>query len=213
MLVIKIPKSSSCGVLAHFALFTQLLLLVTTTSTIEAASSNSALPPSGLDDTLPVHNLRSVYELVQSKSWRLIEQQWAAAPKLSDSVRSKIIREVFAYHNDFVVQQLAAYERDNKDQLRTAFPEFNHFYEWNYVQGHINATNSLFEVFRNYVAGSMNAATDSVTDRGARDFAETVLYDKKWPIEKSFNDIHHIMVGQGLYYKMALVLFPQSFTG
>lgn len=208
--VIKIPNSgpssSSIRVVlrptTRIALFTLLLTVLITTS---ANASNS--PALSLDSTLPVHKLRSAYELIQSKSWRLIEQQYASASagRLTDTVKAKIVKELFAYHHQYVSEKLAEYERENKDHLRTVFPDFNHFYEWNYVQGHINATNSLFDVFREYLKSTVEGAGTDLNGLGAKDFAETVLFDKKWPIEKSFNDIHHIMVGQGLYYKMALV--------
>lgn len=211
MFVIKIPNSwrwtqswslpfsifpSSSSVVALFTIVS--VLLATTTSTVAAASN--------LDDNLPVHKLRAAYELVQSKSWHLIEQQFASSAKLSDTVKGKIVKEVFAYHHRFIADELVEYERKNKDHSPTVFPEYNHFYEWNYVQGHINATNSLFDVFRQYLATNVDASsTGGVNALGARDFADTVLFDKKWPIEKSFNDIHNIMIGQGLYYKLATV--------
>lgn len=210
MFVIKIPNSMksrssfSCPLpittaATKFALFTILLAIAPQFTT---AATTSISPSALLDETLPVHKLRAAYELVQSKSWRLIESQYATSSnKPTDSVKTKIVKELFAFHNNYIATQLAVYERENKEQSRSVFPEFNHFYEWNYVQGHINATNSLFDVFRQYLEAHHN----EVDALGARDFAETVLYDKKWPIEKSFNDIHHIMIGQGLYYKMALV--------
>lgn len=212
MFVIKIPHSwwwtqswspfsifPSSSVVALFTIVCVLLATTTTTSSTAAATN--------LDDNLPVHKLRAAYELVQSRSWRLIEQQFASPAKLSDTVKGKIVREVFAYHHRFVADELVAYERQNKDHLLTVFPEYNHFYEWNYVQGHINATNSLFDVFRQYLATNVDAPSSAgaVNALGARDIADTVLFDKKWPIEKSFNDIHNIMIGQGLYYKLATV--------
>lgn len=211
MFVIKIPNSwkrpskiGSRSTNSSVALFTiPLLCLALYTTTIKAASSST----SSLDATLPVHQLRAAYEQVQSKSWLLIEQQWSSGP-LSDTVKAKLVKELFVYHHKYITDHLADYERQHKDRLRTVFPEYNHFYEWNYVQGHINATNSLFDVFSQYLASSISGAAsgNTINTLGARDFAETVLYDKKWPIEKSFHDIHHVMVGQGLYYKMATVL-------
>lgn len=156
------------------------------------------------DPSVPVHKLRSAYEAVQAKSWRLIEQQFrqsSAGP--TDTVKAKIVKELFVYHDTFVGHDVAAYERENKEPR--AFPEFGHYYEWNYVQGHLSAINSLFETFREYLSKALQ--TNEIGALSARDFAETVLNDKKWPIGKSFNDIHHITVGQGLYYKLALVLF------
>lgn len=212
MLVIEIPNSWT---IPHLLTTVALLIMATNTflppplaaAAAAATADGTYSPPPALDDTLPVHKLRAAYELVQAKSWRLIEQQFASSGKLSETVKAKIVKELFVYHHNYVTTQLAVYENANKDHLQTtAFPDFNHFYEWNYVQGHINATNSLFDVFREYLAGAADAPSTEINSLSARDFAETVLYDKKWPIEESFNGIHQIMVGQGLYYKMATVL-------
>lgn len=201
MFVIRIPKSSST-VPPSTILALCLILFAVVVANCDAAetSANGGV----LDDTLPVHKLRAAYEKVQAQSWRLVEAQFVGNGKLTDLVKTKLVKELFDYHHKFVVDALEVYERENKEQLRVVFPEFNHFYEWNYVQGHMNATDSLFEVFRQYL--EMRAGNYNEEDAlSVRDFADTVLYDKKWPIGKSFNDIHHIMVGQGLYYKMALV--------
>lgn len=174
-------------------------LIATSSRTVATASDIDTLP-------VPIHKLVDTYEAVRAKSWRLIEQQYSQASgspsaEPTDAVKAKIVKELFIYHDSFLNNDVAIYERENKDPQ--SFPEFNHFYEWNYVQGHLNAINSLFEAFRLYLGKALQ--TNEIGALGARDFAETVLHDKKWPIGKSFNDIHHITVDQGLYYKMALV--------
>lgn len=185
-------------------MFTTILLA---TAPIAGVSALSHIPVS-LDATLPVHKLRAAYELVQSKSWRLIEQQYLISGQLSDNAKAKIVKELFTYHHQYVADHLSKYERENKDHLQTVFPDFNHFYEWTHVQGHINATISLFDVFRLYLAETVENSVGAADQNGlgAKDFAETVLYDTKLQIAKAFEDIHLIMVGQGLYYKMAMVL-------
>lgn len=193
MRVIKIPSPWAVATLV-----TILLVLYTTPTSSQSVGFT-------LDNTLPVHKLRAAYEIVQAKSWRLIEQQFAISGTLSETVKAKVVKELFSSHHQFIVEQLAGYERENKDNLRSVFPVFNHYYEWNYVQGHINATDSLFDVFRDYLAKNADTVSTELNILGAKDFAETVLYDKKWPIEKSFTDIHNIMVNQGLYYKLATV--------
>lgn len=180
------------------------------TGTVAAATASSHTPTSvGFrDDTLPVHKLRAAYERVQEKSWQLIERLFSETTRLSDSARGKLARELFVYHNDYIADQLSVYERENKGRLQSVFPDFAHFYEWNYVESHINGTNSLFDVFREYLSVHVaDVARPDFDKLGATDFAETVLFDKKRPVPKSFNDIHNIMVGQGLYYKLATVQF------
>lgn len=152
----------------------------------------------------PIDNLRHDYMKLEIRSWKLIFQHHNE--NISETIRNKVLKEVFIYHNDFLQGNFSQFVKETADWTTLAFPEFNHMYEWTHVEADLAAINSLFEPFQEFISQELNSTKfDSLR---ALDLADTVFNDKTWPVPKLCDQIESVMVGQALYFKLLMVYTP-----
>lgn len=127
--------------------------------------------------------VRSEYLALQENSWSVIENG-------IDHAQSQ--RQIIKTHGQFVQDHLTSTLSVND------FISFEKIFEWKQLQQSLMTLNNLFEAYRLMLSQETN-------DLALNDFAETVLYDKDWPVNQTLDEIENIMVKQGLYYKATLV--------
>lgn len=185
---------------------------------IDGSSANSHHYNAVAVQALPIDSVRSEYFRVQAKAWKLLDgDQYPLdahqQTNLSDTVKAKIVRELFSIHYNYVTFNVSEFETNpNRNGfgaevalLDTVFPEFEHLYEWKFIEADLHTINNLFEAMRIYLGQNVDSG-QPINPLSAMDFAETVFQDNQFPVAKLFESIDNIMVGQGLYYKMALVI-------
>lgn len=129
---------------------------------------------------------RNEYLTMEENSWSVIENG-------IDHVQS--LKQIIKLYRQFIEDKLTSQLSVND------FIMFDKIYEWKVLQQNLITLNSLFEAYRLM----LSQYVEEFDNLALNDFAETVLFDKDWPVNQTLDQIENIMVKQGLYYKATLV--------
>lgn len=108
------------------------------------------------------------------------------------------LKETFSEHRKFVAEYI-----DPIAQFISSdgFIALNPIYEWNYLQQDLLVLNNLFEALR----VPLDKYVDDFDELALNDFTDTILYDERFPVNGTLEQIENIMVKQALYYRAMLV--------
>lgn len=135
---------------------------------------------------IQVDVVRSDYIALEENSWSIIENGIDHAQSL---------KQIMKNYREFVEENL------NSPQSVNDFISFEKIFEWKVLQQSLITLNNLFEAYRLI----LSQYVEEFDNLALNDFAETVLFDKDWPVNQTLDEIENIMVKQGLYYKTTLV--------
>lgn len=135
---------------------------------------------------IQIDAVRSEYIALEENSWSVIENGIDHAQSL---------KQIMKNYREFIEDQLTSAQSVND------FITFDKIYEWKLLQQNLITLNNLFEAYRLM----LSQYVEEFDNLALNDFAETVLFDKDWPVNQTLDQIENIMVKQGLYYKATLV--------
>ncbi len=135
---------------------------------------------------IQIEAVRRDYLALEENSWSVIENG-------IDHTQS--LKQIMKNYRQFVQDQLTSQQSVND------FIVFDKFYEWKLLQQSLITLNNLFEAYRLI----LSQYVEEFDNLALNDFAETVLFDKDWPVNQTLDQIENIMVKQSLYYKATLV--------
>lgn len=136
---------------------------------------------------IQIDTVRRDYMSLEETSWSTIENG-------IDHVES--LKQIMRNYRQFVEEQLISTQTVNDFLL------FDNFYEWKLLQQNLMTLTNLFDAYRLIMSKFDEEKFD---DLAYNDFAESVLFDKNWPVNETLEAIENIMVKQGLYYKASQV--------
>lgn len=135
---------------------------------------------------IQIDAVRANYAALEENSWSVIENGIDHAQSL---------KQIMKNYRQFVQDELISQQSVND------FIVFDKIYEWKILQQSLITLNNLFEAYRLMLSQNV----EDLDNLALNDFAETVLFDKDWPVNQTLDEIENIMVKQGLYYKAMLV--------
>lgn len=143
---------------------------------------------------IQIDAIRSEYLTLEENSWSVVE---------NGIDHTQALQQIFKNYREFVQDKLKSPQSVND------FLIFERIYEWKELQQNLITLNNLFEAYRLM----LSQYVDVFDNLALNDFAETVLFDKDWPVNQTLDQIENIMVRQGLYYKATLVSLYESDGG
>lgn len=135
---------------------------------------------------------RSDYIALEENSWSVIE---------NGVDHTESLKQIMRNYRQFVEDHMTS------EQSVNDFIAFDKIYEWKLLQQSLMTLNNLFEACRLM----LSQYVEEFDNLALNDFAETVLFDKDWPVNQTLDEIENIMVKQGLYYKATLVSCPVDY--
>lgn len=136
-----------------------------------------------------IDELRSELIEIETLAWKIVD---GTLP------RDRKLEQIIAKHESFASINLGVDYQENE------FLTLNHMYDWKYLEKDLITITKLFSEFRRLLKRQLNEGLEELANI---DFAETVLQDKTWDIPGIYDNIHSMMVQQGLYYKSLLVSY------
>lgn len=108
------------------------------------------------------------------------------------------LKQIFQNHREYSQQYLS-----KKDIVPEGdeFIVLQRFYEYQLLQDDLQTIDNLYQVYEQL----LEKYTNRFDELAILDFADVILFDERFPINKTLEQIENIMVKQALYYKVMLV--------
>uniref|UniRef100_A0A182IYJ9 Uncharacterized protein n=2 Tax=Anopheles atroparvus TaxID=41427 RepID=A0A182IYJ9_ANOAO len=175
-----------------------------------------------LEGASPIDNLRHRYLRQEARSWMIVNQIDRVTNQLAEDAtrqRAVVLNELFDIYLRFADEGALVPEDTGDYRLLNRLPE------WAQLQQNFLNVNKLYGVVyaflheqRDQLAKRANqtavdesnevaSAGDGSSDLHLHivDLAETILFDKRFPIAVQLEQIYNIMVRQALYYRASLL--------
>lgn len=113
------------------------------------------------------------------------------------------VYKILNQHYVYVMQYIEQMNVTDKD-----FQILDKFYEWKSIEHDVNSVHKFFKdnFLRQLESQLKNGAEDTAPDqRALLDLAETILFDKLWPVNMTIEKLQNNVYNQGLFYKAKTV--------
>uniref|UniRef100_A0A182SFA4 Uncharacterized protein n=1 Tax=Anopheles maculatus TaxID=74869 RepID=A0A182SFA4_9DIPT len=167
-----------------------------------------------LQGASPIDALRERYLQLERRAWTIVNQIDAVDNQLEQDAshqRATIMRELVDIYLRFAETELTPEDAGDYRLL-------GRLAEWHLLEQNLLTVNKLFEVvyafLREKAPRFAEQADVEATDYGRSgrddlrlltiDLAETILFDKRQPIQQQLEEIYNIMVRQALYYRASM---------
>ncbi|XP_058064471.1 uncharacterized protein LOC131214121 isoform X1 [Anopheles bellator] len=171
-----------------------------------------------------IDTLRHRYAQQEDKAWKIVSQIDHIANQLNEDAsrqRHVALQEICTIYLRFVDDELPPLESDYGSGGEY-FNILQRFSEWHFLEQNLLTINKLYRVLYNFLREQTLRLTeneDEATELGSKsaikddenfrllsiDMAETILFDRRYPIDQQLEQIYNIMVRQALYFKVQMV--------